>query len=359
MERTKGYLFLIVLKHLGIWVAVVLFFTASSLGWGWTISTKHETWLSHGYGALTNATIFYLTSFYLIPKFYNQRRKKRFVWYSVAMLSGICLLELYIDSRLGMWYDNKAYLIDSKLSWWNFILMGLLYILPFNLLYFILGFMYRLPKDRKEQYQRELQLEHEKLETELKYLKSQIHPHTLFNGINSIYHLVDTRPEKAKNLLLNLSNALRYHLYESSDEFSSLTKELEYVRQYIALNEIRINENAITRCEFEDFEGDYLIAPLLLTPFIENAFKYVSHHPDKNRNTVTIGIKVLENDRLYFECINTIDVGVHELKEVGGIGLENVGSRLQGIYGTSYRLQCVKNADVYTVVLELPLKEKL
>ena len=357
MAKTKGFLFLIILKHLGIWGAVVFFCTASSLGWGWTISTTHETWLSHSYGALTNAVIFYLTSFYLIPSFYNQRLKKKFVWYSIAMLTGVCLFELLVDSRLGMWYRNKAYLIDSKLPWWNFILMGLLYILPLNLLYFVLGFIYRLPKDRKEQYQRELQLEHEKLETELKYLKSQIHPHTLFNGMNSIYHLVDSQPKKAKSLLLNLSNALRYHLYESSEEFSSLVKELDYLRQYIALNEIRISENVITKYEFEEFEGDYLIAPLLVTPFIENAFKYVSHHVGKNRNKIEITIKVLENDRLYFECTNTIDAGVHEMREVGGIGLENVASRLRGIYGSSYHLEFFKNTEMFKVVLELPLKE--
>jgi hypothetical protein len=182
------------------------------------------------YGAVTNAIIFYSTSFYLIPFCYNQRKRSAFTLWSICLIAFISFLELWIDAYIGAHYQNKAYLAALELSSINYVTDGLVYILPVNILYYLMAFVYRVPIDRRLMYERTIKIEQEKLKTELDYLKAQVHPHTLFNGMNSIYHLIDTRPEKAKELVLNLSNALRYHLYESSAPFTDLSKEITYLR---------------------------------------------------------------------------------------------------------------------------------
>ena len=349
--------FFIILKHLIIWAVLIFILRNNPLVWGWTVGKGYDTLWVHIYGALTNAAVFYFTSFYLIPQLFNQGKKRKFILYSVLFVFVISLLELFLDYHVGDYYQNKHYRGALELETWNFFLEQFIFIIPINILYFLIAFAYRGPIDRKEMYERELILQREKLEAELQFLKSQIHPHTLFNGMSSIYHLIDLEPEKAKTLVLNLSNALRYHLYESSDEFVLLSKELVYLRQYISLNQIRIEDDAIVEIDFDDFEGDLLVAPLLFTPFIENAFKYISQFSQKEKNKISIQIKVVDQE-LYFNCWNTTE-SIQDNKKVGGIGLENVQSRLDLIYEKKHELNIEHLPDQFIVKLKIPLKETL
>lgn len=326
-----------------------------SLVWGWTLSNKYDTLVPQIYGAITNAIVFYVTSFYLIPVFYNRQKKKQFTLWSIGFIAAISLIELWIDSYVGAYYQNQTYVSALDLTTINYLIDGLVYILPFNILYFLMAFVYRVPIDRQLMLERTYKIEQEKLKTELNFLKAQIHPHTLFNGMNSIYHLIDTDKEKAKNLVLNLSNALRYHLYESGSAYTSLSKELNYVRQYIALNTARVEDEVIVEIDIDEFEGDYQIAPLLFTPFIENAFKYVSHFLEKRRNQITIKVQ-MEEDQLSFNCVNSIDQEALQHFQVGGIGLKNVKERLSLIYDDQYHLEINEDRDKFEVQLQLHLK---
>ena len=358
LENMTKHNFFILLKHLFIWVTLIFLLSNSNLVWGWTIGKGYDTLWVQIYGALTNAAIFYFTSFYLIPRLFNQQKRRSFILQSIGFLLVISLIELFFDYQIGDYYRNKNYQGALELETWNFFLDGFFYLIPINIAYFIIAFAYRGPIDRKEMYERELIFQREKLESELQILKSQVHPHTLFNGLSSIYHLIDLEPPKAKSLVLNLSNALRYHLYESSDEFVPLSKELVYLRQYIALNQVRIEDDAEVVITFDDFEGELMIAPLLFTPFVENAFKYVSQFSQKEKNKINIDIKVIEQT-LYFYCTNTIDKGVKKVKVVGGIGLENVRSRLALIYGEKHEINIKEEKANFIVQLKIPLKETL
>ncbi|MFK7931875.1 MAG: sensor histidine kinase [Saprospiraceae bacterium] len=348
---------IIILKHLFWWSLLLIFLDTSSLNWGWTISNKHPTLLSHLYGTTTNAIIFYGTSFYLIPRFFNRRLTKKMVGFSMLFLLGITFLEVGVDSYLGAYLKNPVYLSAQDLTTTEFVFEGFIYAFPINLLYYIGAFAYRNPIDRKRLYERQLNLEKEKLAAELKYLKAQMHPHTLFNGLGSIYYLIDTEPEKAKSLLLNLSNALRYHLYESSERFTDLSKELNYLRQYIKMQQIRVEDSVDVQLHFAEYEEELLIAPLLLTPFIENAFKYVSHHPEKSANQIQIELKITAS-KMQFHCRNTIDEERMTTSANGGIGLPNVRNRLDLLYENQYDLQVEQAAGWYSIKLELPLMEK-
>ncbi|MCB0598884.1 MAG: histidine kinase [Lewinellaceae bacterium] len=347
---------LVIFKHLSIWILAILFLRNSSLTWGWAVSSKYDTLIPQLYGAATNAVVFYFTSFYLIPRFFNTHRKREFYAYSTLFLMAISLVEMQADQYVGALYQNRAYLETKGLTWPERLLEGMIYILPINLFYYIIAFVYRIPFDRQQQHEREQQLQREKLEAELKFLKAQIHPHTLFNGLNSVYHLIDFDPPRAKGLVWNLSNALRYQLYESSERFVPLEKEIAYLRQYIALQEVRVDEDAVVEVSFSgEEEGEWLIAPLLFTPFIENAFKYISHHPAKEDNKITVRLE-MEGKRLFFECVNTVDANAPRISEVGGIGLENVRSRLQLLYGVDYQLALKNGPGRFEAKLSLPLK---
>ncbi len=349
-----------ILKHFFIWAVLIFLLRNSYLVWGWTIGKGYDTLWVHSYGALTNAIIFYTTSFYLIPRLFNTQKKRSFVIQSIIFLLVLSLVELFFDYHIGAYYQNKHYQGALELETWNFFLEGFIYIIPVNIMYYFISFAYRGPIDRKEMYERELILQKEKLATELQLLKSQIHPHTLFNGMSSIYHLIDLEPAKAQHLVLNLSHALRYHLYESSDKLVLLSKELEYLRQYIALHQVRIEDDAIVDIEFDDFEGDWLVAPLLFTPFIENAFKYLSQFSQKEKNKLSIQIKIKEQI-LSFYCWNTINSNSEPSRKekVGGIGLENIQSRLDLIYGEKHQLVIKKESEKYIIHLNIPLKESL
>ena len=347
---------LIIFKHLSIWMVSILFLRNSSLTWGWAVSSKYDTLIPQLYGAATNAVIFYSTSFYLIPRFFNTYRKRQFYIFSALLILSVSLIEMAVDQYFGNLYQNRAYLGVKELSFGEYLSEGLIYILPINLFYYIIAFVYRIPFDRQQQHEREQQLQREKLEAELKFLKAQIHPHTLFNGLNSVYHLIDFDPPRAKGLVWNLSNTLRYQLYESSGRFVPLEKEITYLRQYIALQEVRIDEDAVVEVFFPgEEEREWLVPPLLFTPFIENAFKYISHHPVRTDNNIVIRLK-MENNRFIFECTNTVDTHAPRIYEEGGIGLENVKSRLRLLYGPDYQLELKNEPGQYLVKLNIPLR---
>jgi LytS/YehU family sensor histidine kinase len=264
-------------------------------------------------------------------------------------------MELFLDSKIGDFFQSKGYLAAQELDWINYILDGLVYILPINIFYFLTAFAYRLPIDRQKLFEKQALLQKQNLEAKLDFLKAQVHPHTLFNAMNSIYHLIDQRPDAAKEMVLNLSQAMRYHLYESKEDFTPLAKELDYLRNYIAIYKVRKEEDARIDINIEEYSEHAKIAPLVLTPFIENAFKFVSQDPNPEKNWIDISIKV-ENGFLYFECINTKAEAGQIISKIDGLGIPNVKSRLDLLYGDLYRLDLDDSGTLFTVNLRLPLK---
>jgi len=292
---------------------------------------------------------------FLIPRFYNKRLRKSMILASGILLIAMSGLELLIDHHLGRELASKSYLGAAKLDWFSYIVDGLVYIVPINVLYFLLAFAYRLPLDRQRIYEREAMLVKQKLEAELKFFKAQVHPHTLFNAMNSIYHLVDLEPSKAKKMVLNLSQSMRYHLYESQENYVPLLKELGYLENYIALNRIRIEEDVTITSDIANYEGGAQIAPLLFTPFVENAFKYVSQSAEKESNSIDI-LLLVDDSEASFRCKNTVQPVELRAKSQGGLGLNNVRSRLNLLYGERYHLEIKSDQDYFEVFLKVPLK---
>ena len=222
-----------------------------------------------------------------------------------------------------------------------------------------LGMSIKLAKNWVESQKRQQLLEKEKLETELKFLKSQFNPHFLFNTINSIFVLINKNPEMASESLVKFSSLLRYQLYECNSNQIPLKNELSYIESFIELESLRQNKNFELDAKVpKTFDAEYTIAPFILIPFIENAFKHLSEDPDQKKS-VLLDIVIVEG-KLYFELSNTANFELqHQMPEgvsYGGLGLKNVKRRLDIIYPDSHSLDIKKGENLHTVKLELGLK---
>ncbi|MCE7862316.1 MAG: hypothetical protein DYG99_02115 [Bacteroidetes bacterium CHB5] len=200
------------------------------------------------------------------------------------------------------------------------------------------------------QRERMRQVEMEKLNTELAYLRAQINPHFLFNSINTIYFQIDKQNTAARETLEKFSEMLRYQLYECAEASIAIEKEIQYLRNYMALQKLRLGKPYEVELEADADLKNFFIPPLVLIPFVENAFKHISHFADRlNKISITL---TKEGDSLHFASINTIDSS--SKKEPGGIGLKNVTRRLDLLYGDRYKLEIKTEAEKFSVTLLIP-----
>lgn len=186
------------------------------------------------------------------------------------------------------------------------------------------------------------------LETELKYLKAQINPHFLFNGLNTIFGFIDKNNQQAKDALLQFSDLLRYNLYEADVDKIDLGKEVGYIENYVAIQKAKSDSNLKIDLNVTIGNNGVKIAPLLFLPFVENAFKYVSRDEQDN-SAIRISI-TYENDIITFECENSFEDVATEAK---GIGLENVKRRLDLLYKDAHELFIWNRRNVWLVKLNL------
>ena len=175
----------------------------------------------------------------------------------------------------------------------------------------------------------------QRLEAELKTLKAQINPHFLFNSLNNIYSLSLDKSDLAPEMILKLSDLMSYIIYDAREEFVPLKKELEFIGNHIDLERIRMNNRVNVSFENDENLFDYTIAPLLFTPFIENAFKYVST-PEKQKGFINIKFSKVENV-LHFTIENSAEEELATFEHNNhGIGIENVKKRLKHIYSNKH-----------------------
>lgn len=218
--------------------------------------------------------------------------------------------------------------------------------LPFSWLFVMLAFVFKQLRDQRQHEA----LRHERNDMELAYLRAQLNPHFLLNSMNNLYGLALTEPERSADAILRLAELMRYMLYESSAERVPLTQEVEYLRNYVALETLR-HEGAV----YIDFvvegplAGAY-IAPLLLICFVENAFKHGT--VSNPAQPVQLHLAVHEN-QLSFATRNQI---VDQNKDLaGGVGLPTVRRRLALLYPRRHRLAITQDAGSFCCLLELAI----
>jgi len=219
----------------------------------------------------------------------------------------------------------------------------------FFLLTFIISSSISVINELFETWNKKREVEVEKSKAELAFLQSQVNPHFLFNTLYSIYYLTLNKSDKAPEAVLKLSDMMRFVLTDSTCDFIPLSKEIEYISKYIDLQKLRISEK--TKVIFEIY-GDCnkkQIAPLLLIPFVENAFKYgVSSHFE---TAIEILLKINEIS-LELEVSNNKFGTISENKK-NNIGLKNVKQRLQLLYFHTHQLTIHNEENRYTINLKI------
>ena len=223
----------------------------------------------------------------------------------------------------------------------------MLNILGFTVLTIAIGYSVKLSRDS---YFEKKQAK----EAKLNLLKEQLNPHFLFNTLNNLYGISISKSEKLPDLLLKLSELLRYGLYETNDSIVPIEKEISYLENYIALEKIRLeNPNKVQLKKEGNFSGK-TIPPLLLIVFVENAFK---HGSKAKGSSIELSLIAMENN-LKFICKNDYQKELKPKlpKKNSGIGLKNVKQRLQLIYPKSHNLKITQGEKFYTVELNIAFK---
>jgi len=262
-------------------------------------------------------------------------------YYAASWLSGKSFIDLY-----GI--DPKRYTYFFQIN-----------TLPSTAASMTLGMSVKLTKNWIQTKRREESLEKEKLETELKFLKSQLNPHFLFNSINSIFVLIHKNPDMASESLAKFSDLLRYQLYECNEPQIPLDKELRYLENFIELEKLRQEHNIELTLQIDErHSGNLTIAPFILMPFIENAFKHVSKRKDKP-NWIRMNLRFNKHE-LLFDISNSVSAqhsSSTAFMNYSGIGLKNVKRRLDLIYPGKYDLAIHEEDVQFQVKLHINLYE--
>jgi two-component system LytT family sensor kinase len=290
------------------------------------------------------AAICYFNIYYLFPLYF---KKGKYLLY--ALLAIVCLM---FYTSLKNWHDTWLYgYVIGDITKRNFF-YNTYY--NFSTALFYLAFTLTLELSKKWYTQQQLlqKIQIEKLNTELQYLKAQINPHFLFNSLNTVHFQIDKQNTAARESLQKFSAMLRYQLYECNAETIPIEKEIEYLESYVDLQRLRKNQNySIGFCSPENVKN-FGIAPLLLMPFVENAFKHISSHTDKI-NSVSIQFEKDDNFFL-FKIQNTKDAYT-VTSQGSGIGLKNVQRRLALLYNGKHQLHIQNEENTFTVQLKLSL----
>ena len=284
--------------------------------------------------ALINIPFFYVNSEILIPKVL---RKRGFWTYVVSIIFLVVAV-----------FSLHALVKELFFPTQNVPRLGY----TFQLLFFLaISSSYRLITDNWQDQQKTKERENERLKSELSFLRSQISPHFIFNVLNSIVSLSRRKPERVEPVVVKLSELMRYMLYESDDAKIPIVRESEYLKAYIELQHLRFGDDIKIHFEVENLDNTLSIEPMLLIPFVENAFKHgvgMIVNP-----TIDIDLKT-EKNRLIFEIKNKVNRQFNEIKDsASGIGLNNVKRRLELLYPDNHRLIINDGTEFYVVHLEI------
>ena len=288
--------------------------------------------------------VVYINLGYLIPKFLSQ---KNFMTYCllllamVAVFTPIKVLLLYITYEE---VDPREFLVMNQ----QYIFLLLFLIAGGSTVIKIISDWQRHQRDRKD-------LETQRMQSEIKFLKSQINPHFLFNTLNSLYALTLKKSDKAPEIVIKLSEMMRYMLYECNERRVPLIKEVNYIQNYLDLEKLRQSGQSDIQFRVEGEVTDQTIAPLIFIPFLENSFKHGLNH-QIGEGYVHVIMKVLGN-KLLLRILNSkpLQAPSPAEKGSGGIGLVNVERRLNLLYPNQYKLDIHDNAREHIVELSLDL----
>lgn len=363
MPLTKSkydWLFKYKLYHLPFWFAYHYLWWTLAIGSVWEVA--HSIFFSlssikFAFYVAFQALGVYFNLYFLIPRFLEKGRYIPYVSLLIFTIAGTatCIVTGYYTSA---WLSEQTFQELWGIAPENYFHFFKANALPSTVASTTLAMSIKLTKNWIHAKRREKLLEKEKLETELKFLKSQFNPHFLFNTINSIFVLIHKNPTLASEALAKFSDLLRYQLYECNEHEISLRQELLYLENFIELEKLRQDTDTLTiTVEIQQpNHADLTIAPFVLIPFIENAFKHVSNRKD-HPNQISIELQC-NHHQLCFSVANSISRQEETSQDIfpaQGIGLKNVQRRLDLIYPGEHELSIQQNDEQFRVALQLDL----
>lgn len=285
---------------------------------------------------------FYLNAETLIPRLLY---KKKYALYTGSIIFSFACYALFIGILRKKFISNDLFSWNKHIFFSTFIF---LFILSCSIAYKTIRdkiIADNLAKDK----------ENENLKTELSLLRSQVSPHFMFNVLNNMVALARKKSDLLEPSLIKLSSLMRYMLYETDEEKVPVEKETEYLQSYIDLQQQRYGKKVTIHANMFPPDKNYYIEPMLLIPFVENAFK---HGTGMIENAfIDIDLKA-KNNILYFSVTNKYDAASHEIKDkASGIGLANVKRRLELLHPLQHELHITKEDNLFTVLLKINITE--
>ena len=302
-------------------------------------------------GAILGITLMVALPIYVTNLFvYSLWKKQKYIFAIIAYLMNLAFFAALSDYIIYWTTFAISTTVDTPVADFEDIDVGS-FVNSFGTLLFatFFGLSIRMARDG-------VALRSKQRAAELKQLKAQLNPHFLFNTLNNLYGLAVVKSDKLPQLMLKLSELLRYGLYETQEKWVSLESEIKYIENYITLEKLRLDTGHHIHFKIEGEIANQRIAPLLLIVFLENAFK----HFDAN-DTLPATIEVclsLKGEQLQFSCYNTVNPSLEEsprAKNTSGIGLANVRKRLELLYPGRHQLKIQKQSTSFNVILELQL----
>ena len=288
--------------------------------------------------SLLNIPLFFINTHLLIP---NILRKKSIGSYLLSLLIVAVVFVFIIATLKKSLGDNRGSFIDFR------SVLQVLFVLAISTGYGLITYMAEQDKAKQDQQK-------ERLQSELSFLRSQISPHFIFNILNSIVYLIRSKSDNAESVTIKLSELMRYMLYESDDMQVPLSKELDYLKNYIELQKVRFEEDVAINLSIEGNAGSQMIEPMLLIPFVENAFKH-------GVGMIIEPIIVIEASCgikfFHYAVKNKIAPEIAENKDnSSGIGLKNVKRRLELLYPEAHELSIKQENGWFNVDLQIQLR---
>lgn len=326
----------------------------------WLLSNIHPLGMAafRAFGIIgVQVLIFFIHRNYLLPRFAEQKKWLGYIAFSLLALF-LCTLSLFVGEQLEETFFPGVLRFPGPFRHGpgpiTRFVGGLLVTGFFPM---IISALQRNTELLRQREAESLQLKNQMLEAETRALRSQINPHFLFNTLNNIYSLTQMRSEKTGDVVMQLSEMLRYVIYESNEKYVPLREEIAYIESYVQLQLLKDDEISNVTVQLPEDIPDLKIAPMLLIPFIENSFKH-SKFEDIESGWVEISLKI-KGKSLHLLNRNSLPPGPHSKDKVGGIGMENVRRRLELIYPEQHILNIHSGENTFSVDLHLELNEAL
>lgn len=326
-----------VLAHVLVWTFWLLMPVMFSLADVRQRALTFHNWIPMFFSVI----LFYTNYLWLVERFLF---RKRFLWFFIINVTAIVLSVFFAELIRNTFFEWEGHRPPRHIVISGMV-FSFVFVISISLAIRATGRWLKLDAERRA-------LENENLRSELNNLKMQLNPHFFFNTLNNIYSLIQLSPERAMEAVHGLARLMRYHLYETNSEKVPVAGEVDFMKSYVSLMQLRTNANVQVDQAFQFEHGDDEVAPLLFVPLLENAFKHgvssdqpslIRIHLDEKQHVLSL---VVENSLL------SSSVSVDSNK---GIGLDNLQKRLQLIYPNRHRFESGREGDVFRVKLVIQL----